>query len=153
MLILLPDLTFPVSRQAANALMVNVVQLNHIDAGLGEPLQRGLGLLLAVHELHVKSGGRLDYRTVSGHERLKQDAETFCPSGSALSTRKSDMEAGHLGLDFTNVQLRLKAAGMPLMPSDVNALLGMCADLFGLSVLDERRLSLFLDYLSKRKVG
>jgi len=153
MLTLLPDLTFPVSRQAANALMSSVVQLNTLDAGIAENMQRGLGLMLGVEELYVKSKGVLDYQGVAGHQRLIQDAATFCPSGCALATRKTDLEAAHLAIDFSNCQKRFMEAGIPLLPADVNLLLAMAKDLYGLSVQDERRIGLFLDYLSKRKVG
>lgn len=153
MLTLLTDLTFPVSRQANKSLMDNVVQLNMLDAGIAENMQRGLGLLLGVDELYAKTKGAIDYRGVAGHQRLIQDAETFCPSGCALATRKTDLEGAHLAIDFSNCQMRFKAAGMPPLPCDVNLLLVMAKDLYGLSVQDERRIGLFLDYLSKRKVG
>jgi hypothetical protein len=63
------------------------------------------------------------------------------------------LEAAHLAIDFSNCQMRLKAAGMTELPADVNLLLAMAKDLYGLSVQDERRIGLFLDYLSKRKLA
>ncbi len=148
-LTLLPDLTFPVARNAIDPLMTNLVQLNTIDAALGENMQRALGLMLHTWDLWVKSGGRIDYRGVGGHERLKQDAETFL-CGSPVATRNGDLSAAHLSIDYHDTQVRLKGLGLPPLPSSVNDLLKLCQDLYGLSLQDEKRIGLLLDYLGKK---
>lgn len=148
MLTLLPDLTFPVTSKQADALMTDMVKLNFMEAGLNERQQRGLSILLHVLDVYVKTHGRFDYRGQDGHRRLFDDATSI--AGSGLGRRIGDLEACHIALDWHDCQMRLKAAGQPPISGDVNELLNQCRDLIQLSVDDEKRISLLLDYASKR---
>jgi hypothetical protein len=149
---LLPDLTFPLRRDAINPLMDNVMQVNIVDAGVTENMQRALGLMLHTWDLWVKSGGRIDYRGEAGHARMIQDAMTFCPQGCGLDTRHGEIAAAHLSIDFSDTQIRLLTAKLPLLPSDPSDLLRRCRDLYPLSVEDEKRVGLLLDMLGKKPV-
>jgi hypothetical protein len=148
MLTVLPDLTFPINRNSINELMRNLVQLNLQDGALAEMHQRGLGIYLHTFDLWCKSGGRIDYRGPDGHARLLQDATTFATY--AIVNRHGDLSAAHLGIDFSDTQIRLQAAGQPLLPTDTSKLLVACTDLCQLSVQDEKRVGLLLDVLGKK---
>lgn len=150
MLTLLPDLTYPITSKQADALMNNMVQLNLIESHLNEKQQRGLGLLFHLIDVFVKSGGRIDYRGLDGHRRMVDDAMSL--AGRGMGNRLGDLEACHLALDYSDCQLRLKSAGQPPISADVNVLLSECRDLCEYSVEDEKRTSLLLDYLGKRKL-
>lgn len=148
MLTLLPDLVFPITSKQADALLGCMVQLNFLEASLNERQQRGLGILLHTVDVYVKSHGKFDYRGMDGHRRLMDDATSL--AGSGLGRRLGDLPACHLALDWHDCQMRLKASGQPPISGDVNELLNQCRDLIQLSVDDETRVSLLLDYCSKR---
>ena len=150
MLTLLPDLKFPLTKAQFNPLMDNLCQLNILDGALNEKVQRGLGIYFHTHDLWCKSGGAIDYRGPAGHQRLMQDAMTFCGSGNPVATRHGDLAAAHLSIDFSDTQVRLKAAGLPLLPSDVSALIGLCRDLSEYSPEMEKRVGLLMDMLGKK---
>ena len=150
MLTLLPDLKFPITQGQFDPLMNNLVQLNILDGALNEKVQRGLGLFLHTHDLWCKSGGRIDYRGPAGHARLVQDAMTFCGSGNPVATRHGDLAAAHLSIDFSDTMIRLKAAGLPLLPSNVADLINLCRDLSEFSPEMEKRTGLLMDALGKK---
>lgn len=150
MLQLLPDLVFPITSKQADALLSNMVKLNLLEAHLTERQQRALGLMFHIFDTWTKSGGRIDYRGLDGHRRLVDDAMSF--AGRGMGNRIGDLEACHLALDFSDCQLRLRGAGLPLISSDVNTLLNECRDLCEYSVEDEKRTGLLLDYLGKRRL-
>lgn len=146
---MLPDLVFPIRPDSINPLMDNVQQLNIVDAGIPERVQRALTLNFHIFDLYVKSGGRLDYRGEDGRQRLVQDAASFI-GGSTIATKHGDLAAAHLSIDYHDSQSRLKQAGMPLLPSDVNALVELSRKMADFPSQTEQRVALFLDYLSKR---
>ena len=148
MLTLLPDLTYPITSKQADALMNCMVKLNFMEAGLNERQQRGLAILLHVIDVCTKTRGKFDYRGQDGHRRLFDDSTSI--AGSGLGRRLGDLPACHLALDWHDCQMRLKASGQPPISGDVNELLNQCRDLIQLSVDDETRVSLLLDYCSKR---
>jgi hypothetical protein len=150
MLKILPDMVKPVSSAQINALMDGLVQLNLIEGCLSEQQQRALSVDLSCFDLYIKSKGKWDYRFAAGHQRLFQDAATFCGSGTPIATRKGDLAASHLALDFSDTQVRLAQAGLPLLPTNVSDLLINCRDMCGLTVIDEHRIGVLLDYLSKK---
>lgn len=150
MLTLLPDLVFPITSKQADALLGCMVQLNLMEAHLNERQQRGLGLLLHVIDVFVKSAGRIDYRGLEGHRRLVDDAMSL--AGRGMGNRLGDLEACHLALDYHDCQMRLKSVGQPPISGDVNDLLNECRDFCEYSLEDERRTNLLLDYLGKRKL-
>ncbi len=151
MLKLLPNLVFPITPRTINPLLDNLFQLNLIDAGLNEPQQRALGIYLHAYDLFVKSKGAIDYRNRDGHERLKQDAKTFCPADSLL-TRHGDLAAAHLAIDWHDTMCRTKEMGLPPLPDTLNGLMPGCIDLCGLSIAEEKRLGLFMDMLGKKRI-
>src|SRR5208282_4299297 len=106
-LTLLPDLSLPITRKSIDPLYNDLVQLNYLDAGLPENTQRALGLMFHCWDLWVKTKGKIDYRGDAGHERLKQDSETFL-CGSPVATRNGDLSAAHLAIDYHDTQVRLK---------------------------------------------
>lgn len=150
MLKTLPDLKFPITQNQFDPLMSNLVQVNILDGALNENVQRGLGLFLHTHDLWCKSGGKIDYRGPAGHQRLMQDAMVFCGSGNPVATRHGDLAAAHLSIDFSDTQIRLKAAGCTLLSSDVNDLIAQCRDLSQYSLEMERRVGLLMDCLGKK---
>lgn len=152
MLKILPNAVFPITRSAINPLMDNVSNLNTLDAGLTDNMQRAMGIMLHTHDLWVKSKGKFDYRGPAGHERLKQDTETFI-CGCPIASRNGDLAAAHLSIDFHDTCVRLKETDRPPLTGEVNALLVMCRDLYGLSPHEEKRIGLFLDFLSKKQVN
>lgn len=141
---------FPITGSQFNPIMDGVVQLNVIDGALNEPQQRAIGIYLHVFDLYVKSGGKIDYRGVAGHERLKQDAMTFCGSGNPCATRHGDLAAVHLAIDFHDTAVRCKAAGLPLPPATASQLVANCRDLTGLTIEMEKRVGILLDFLGKK---
>lgn len=143
-------MTFPVTKSQFNPLMDGVVMLNLCDGCLTEPQQRALGLHLHVFDLWVKSNGVIDYRGDDGHRRLIQDAMTFCGSGNPVATRHGDLAAAHLSIDWSDTQIRCAQAGLPLLSTNVSVLLDGCRDLCGLSLMDEKRVGLLMDYLGKK---
>lgn len=148
MLKILPVLQFPITSGAINPLFESVVKLNMIDAGIPEPTQRAMSLYLHCIDLFVKSKGKYDYRGIDGHTRLKQDAFRFCPS--SIVTRHGDLSAAHLGIDFSDTQIRTQQAGLPPISDDVNDLLNASKDLVGMPPEDYKRIGVILDYLSKK---
>lgn len=148
---LLPDMVMPVTQAQINPLMDNLCQLNVLDAGIAEPMQRALGIYLHTWDLWCKSGGRIDYRGKAGRERLKDDACRFVLS--SIVTRHGDLPAAHLAIDWSDTQVRLRAAGLALLPSDVNKLLADCSDIHALSIEMEKRTGLLMDYLGKKPLA
>ena len=148
MLKLLPDLTFPITAASVNPLMDCVVQLNSLDAGIQEAQQRALVIYLHCYDLYIKTQGRVDYREVAGHERLKQDAVKFV--ASQIVTRRGDLTAAHLALDWHDTAARCLKAGLPAPNADVHQLISDSRDLVGLDLQTEKRIGLLMDMLSKR---
>ena len=151
-LILLPDLSFPVTPKSADGLMVNLVQLNMLDAGLNERQQKALDIVLDTYELKAKSKGEIDYTGKDGHQKLFQHAMSFCGEGNPVVTRHGDLAAAHLAINYNNAQMKLKAAGMPLVSPLVSELLLLCGDICAMPQRTEARCGLFLSYLQKRKL-
>ena len=148
MLRLIPDIAFPTTSPQINPLMDNVVQLNLLEAGLSERQQRALSLLFHIHDLWVKSRGKIDYRQPGGHARLMQDAATLIPA--SLVTKTGDLPAAHLALDYSDAQVRLRTARLPLLASDVHQLLFDCRDFCEVPPQTQKGLGLVLDLLSKK---
>ena len=149
MLKILPDASFPLTRKSIDPLMENVVNLNYLNAGITGNVSRGLSIALHAFDIWVKSKGKIDYRGVAGHERMKQDAKTFV-SGSAIVTRTGELSAAHLAIDYHDTQIRMKEMGMPPLPCTVNGLMEMAIDLCMLSDNDEKEIGLLLDYCGKK---
>lgn len=149
MLRMLPDLTFPIGPGSINPLMDNVVQLNIVDAGLNDRLQRALTLNFHIFDLYVKSHGRIDYRGEAGQARMVSDAMAFV-GGSTIATKHGDLAAAHLSIDYHDTQSRLASMGLPPLAADVNMLIGMSRKLADMPAQTEQRVALLLDYLSKR---
>ena len=152
MLTLIPDIVLPVTQRQFDPLMNNLVQLNILDGALNEKIQRGLGLFLHTWDLWCKSNGRIDYRGPAGHARLIQDAMTFCGAGNPVATRHGDLAAAHLAIDFSDTQVRLKAHGLPLLPSNIADLINLCRDLSEYSPEMEKRTGLLMDVLGKKSL-
>lgn len=146
---MLPDLVFPLGPASINALMDNVQQLNIVDAGIPERVQRALTLHFHIFDLYVKSHGRIDYRGEEGRGRMVQDAFSFI-GGSTIATKHGDLPAAHLSIDYHDTQSRLAAAGLPALSADVNDLIGASRKLADYPPQTEQRVALLLDYLSKR---
>ncbi len=146
---LLPDLTFPITQAQINPLMDNVQQLNTLDAGIPDRTQRALTLFFHVHDLFVKSHGKIDYRSEDGRVRMVQDAVTFV-GGSTIASKQGDLPAAHLSIDYHDTVSRLAAAGLPPIPSDVNALIYLSRKMADYPPQTEQRVALLLDILSKR---
>lgn len=146
---LLPDPVFPITPAQINPLMDNLVQLNTLDAGVNERQQFALGINFHIFDLLAKSKGAIDYRGPDGHRRMIGDAFAYS-GGSPVVTRHGDLTAAHLAVDFNDTQMRLKEAGLELLPADVNTLLAMSADIAVFPPQTERRILLLLDYLSKK---
>jgi len=144
---MLPDLKFPIGPGALNPLMDNLVQLNIVDAGLNDRLQRALTLNFHIFDLFTKTG--IDYRSEEGRGKMVADAMAFI-GGSTIATKHGDLQAAHLSIDYHDTQSRLAHAGLPLLPADVNALIGMSRKLAEMPPQTEQRVALLLDYLSKR---
>lgn len=147
-LVPMPPLTFPITQRQANALMENVVKLNVLDAGLSERTQKALDLVFESYEVLAKGGP--DYTGEAGHRELAQSAMNFAGDGSPIITRHGDLRAAHLAISFNNTQAALKAAGMPLLTTDVNVLLTLCKDFATFPPRTEDRIDLFLGYLRKK---
>lgn len=146
---LLPDLKFPVNHRSIDPLMDNLMQLNQVDAGISERTQRALTLFFHVSDLFIKSQGKYDYRGEEGRQRLVQDAVAFV-GGSSIGTKVGDLPAAHLSIDFSDAQCRLIQHSMPLLPNDVNTLVGLSRKMAEFAPQVEQKVALFLDYLSKR---
>lgn len=149
MLRLLPDIKFPVDPRQINPLMENVHQLNVLEAGINERMQKALGIFFHILDTYCKTGGKVDYRGREGHERLKQDAITFC-GGSSVATKHGDLAAAHLGIDYHDTSIRLRDMGLPPLPNSVGELLKECMDFANLAPQTENRIGLYLDYLGKK---
>lgn len=149
---LLPDMVLPVSGKQVNPLMDSVVQMNILDAALSGRVQRALGLYFHTFDLWCKSNGKIDYRGRDGHRRLVEDAMRFVGTGNPVATRHGDLAAAHLAIDWSDTQIRLTQAGMPLLSSNVSDLVGQCPDLAEFSEETEKRTGLLMDYLGKRQV-
>jgi len=150
MLRTMPAMTAPITRRQFDALAENLHQLNILDAGLTEQIQRALGIDLHCWDLWIKSKGVWDFRFKAGHERLKEAAANFCGEGNPVSERHGDLSAAHLAIDFHDTQTRLLQSGQPLLSADVHKLIIDCRDLYEMNTTDERRLGLVLDFLSKK---
>lgn len=152
MLKLIPDLVFPLTPKSFSPLMDNVVQLNTLDSGIPENMQRALGLMLHCYDLWCKSNGTINYIGMDGHKRLVQDAMTFCGTGNPVATRNGDLSAAHLSIDWHDTQIRLKEKGQTLLSDNPNELLHLCSDLYGLAIMDEKRIGLLMDMLGKKSI-
>lgn len=150
MLILMPDVTFPVTPKQADALMVNAQQMNIIDAGLNDNMQRALGIQFDIYDLLAKTGGKIDYRRRDGHERLYADATAFVGSGSTLVTRHGDLKAAHLAIDYNDTQRKLERVNLPPLKADVHELLRQVYDLTVLPPREDDRIALYLRYILKK---
>lgn len=146
----LPNLTFPVSSRQVNALMENVVKLNVLDAGIAERMQKALDIELHVQEIMADTGGAVNYTGADGHRRLVQDAMSFVGDGCPIATRHGDLKAAYLAIAFNDAQFKLAKAGMPLLSSDVQTLLGTVRDLLTMPPRTEDRIGLYLSYLRKK---
>lgn len=153
MLKLIPDIVLPVTQRQFDPLADVLYQVNILDAGLNEKIQRGLGLYFHTWDLWCKSNGKIDYRGPAGHSRLVQDAMTFCGTGNPVATRHGDLSAAHLAIDFSDTQVRLKAHGLPLLSWDVNELINACRDLSEYSPEQEKRVGLLMDMLGKKPLA
>jgi hypothetical protein len=151
MLRIMPAMAAPITRRQFDSLADNLHQLNILDAGLTEQMQRALGIDLHCWDLWIKSKGKWDFRFNAGHERLKEAAEIFCGVGNPVAERHGDLTAAHLAIDFHDTQTRLAGTGQPLISPDVHHLLNECRDLYELTLTDEKRVGLVLDFLSKRQ--
>ncbi len=149
---ILPAMVFPVTGKQFDPLMDSLVQVNLLDGTLTEPQQRAIGIYLHIFDLYVKSNGKIDYRGRAGHERLKQDAMTFCGAGNPVATRHGDIAAAHLAIDWSDTAIRCKQATLPSPPATASGMLGECIDLCGLTTIDEKRLGLLMDFLGKKSV-
>lgn len=149
-LILMPDVTFPVTPKHADALMVNTQQMNIIDAGLNDNMQRSLGIQFDIYDLLAKTGGKLDYRGRAGHERLYADAMAFVGHGNPIVVRHGDLKAAHLAIDYNDTQRKLEAARLPPLKSDVHELLRQVYDVTVLPPKEDDRIALFLRYMLKK---
>lgn len=148
---ILPDMVFPVTKDQFDPLFRGVMKLNTIDAGVTERQQRGLTLFLHIYDLWVKSGGKIDYLSKDGQNRLIQDAMTFCGPGNPVVTRHGDLSAAHLAIDFSDTQQRLKTAGWRLLSDNVDDLLKASVSLCEYPVETEKRVGLLMDFLGKRR--
>lgn len=148
MLKILPPIAFPITASSIDPLMSSLVQLNKLDAGLPESTQNGLAIFLHVFDLYVKSGGKIDYRSSAGLERLKGDAMRFAPS--QIVTRHGDLTAAHLSVDWSDTAIRATQVGLPLPSSDVNQLLHDSREFLGMTIQLERQIGCFLDYAGKK---
>lgn len=126
--------------------------MNILEAGIHERFQKALGIFFHVIDTYCKTNGAVDYRGPEGHKRLVQDAMTFC-GGSSVATKHGDLAAAHLGIDFSDTQIRLKEKGLPPIPDNVSDLLKMCSDFANFPPQMENRIGLFLDYIGKRRLG
>ena len=151
MLKMLPNYTFPIHLKSMDPLTDMVVQFNFLDRGLTPNVQRALSLMLHTYDLWVKSKGKIDYRGISGHARMMQDAKTFV-SGSAIATRTGDLPGAHLAIDYHDTSARCKEVGIQPLPNEVSPLLDMCMDLCCLTEHDEKEIGLLLDWLGKKGV-
>lgn len=130
--------------------MDNLVQVNILDAGLNDKAQRGISLYLHTYDLWVKSRGVIDYRGPKGHQRLVEDAMTFCGHGNPVATRHGDLAAAHLAIDWHDTQNRCLMTGLPLLSTDNSALLNEARELSEYSPEMEKRVGLLMDWLGKR---
>ncbi len=146
----LPNFRLPITLDQFNPLMDNLVQLNILDAGLNDKAQRGISLYLHTYDLWVKSRGVIDYRGPKGHQRLVEDAMTFCGHGNPVATRHGDLAAAHLAIDWHDTQNRCLMTGLPLLSTDNSALLNEARELSEYSPEMEKRVGLLMDWLGKR---
>lgn len=147
---LLPALTWPITPKQIDGLMVNLMQLNTLEAGIPDRVQKALDIVFDVYELKAKSKGTIDYTGEAGENRLVQEAITFVPE--QIVTKHRDLDAAHLAIAFNNAQVQLSRAGMPLLPNDVPALLVLAKRLLARPVRTEQRIGLFLSYLQKKSL-
>lgn len=151
MLKLIPDLTFPLTASSIDPLFSNLVQLNGLDAGIHEPVQRSVSLYLHIYDIFVKSKGKYDYRSHAGRAQIKQDAFRFCPS--QVVTRFGDLNALHLALDWHDTVRRCQQFGIAEPSANVNELLNASKDLVGMPPEDYKRIGALLDMLSKKSIS
>lgn len=150
MLQVMPNPVFPVTLHQFDPLMNSVVKLNILDAGLSDKSQRGIGLYLHTYDLYVKSGGKINYLGKDGHQRLMEDALTFCGYGNPVATRHGDLAAAHLAIDWHDTTMRCIAMGLPLVSPDVSVLLNEARHLSEYSPELEKRTGLLMDWLGKK---
>lgn len=141
---------FPITIAQFNPLMDNLVRLNILDAALNDKIQRGMGLYLHTFDLWVKSKGVINYLGPEGHNRLMEDAGTFCGRGNPVATRHGDLAAAHLAIDWHDTTMRCKQMGIPGPSTDVNVLVNECRMLSEYSAEDSKRTGLLMDWLGKR---
>ena len=130
--------------------MDSVVKLNLLDAGLPDRAQKALDIVLHTYELKAKTGSVIDYTGENGHARLLQDAMSFVGDGCPIVTRHGDLQAAHLAIDYSNTQIILQNAGLPLLPSNTNDLLNLCRGLMAFPMRTDERMGLLLTYLKKK---
>lgn len=150
MLTMLPDLVLPITHKQCDGLMDNAVQLNILDAGLNDRLQRSLDIVLETYELKAMTNGKVDYTGPEGRRRLLEAAMAFVGDGNPLITREGDLRAAHLAINFNNTQAKLFAAGMPLLPWTMVELLPQAMQMSVLPPETETRMALFLSYFQKK---
>lgn len=151
MLKVMPNPTLPITLRQFDPLMDNLVRLNILDAGLSDKSQRGIGLYLHTYDLWVKSKGVIDYRGPAGHQRLMEDAMTFCGHGNPVPTRHGDLAAAHLAIDWHDTQIRCMQTGLPLLSTKTSDLLNEARDLCEYSPEMEKRVGLLMDWLGKKQ--
>lgn len=144
---LVPDLAFPITSKQINPLMDCVQVFNLLDAGVEPRTQKALDVFLHIWELYAKTNGRIDYTGPAGHQRLFQDSCTLVPE--MIITKHGDLRAAHLGLDFTNAQMKLKGAGFPQLTNNRDDLINQCRDILTFPLRTEDRMSLLLSFLGK----
>ena len=130
--------------------MQNTVQLNPLDAGIAERMQKAIDLELHAQEVKADTAGAINYTGVDGHRRLCQDAMNFVGEGCPIVTRHGDLKAAFLAIAFNDAQAKLAKAGMPLLTNNAQLLLASVQDLLNMPPRTEDRMALFLSYLRKK---
>ena len=151
-LTMLDNATLPMNPQQAHKLLDNVVQLNNLDSGCNERMQRAIGLLLEIHSLFAKTRGQWDFTGRAGHERLKDVSMAFVGPGNHIITRYQDLSAAHLAIDYHNCQARMISEGLQPLPDRVDQLLELCADLYQWAEPMEQRADLTLSFIKKHHI-
>lgn len=130
--------------------MQNTVQLNPLDAGIAERMQKAIDLELHAQEVKADTAGAINYTGADGHRRLCQDAMSFAGDGCPIVTRHGDLKAAYLAIAFGDAQFKLAKAGMPLLTNNPQLLLASVQDILQLPARTEDRMALFLSYLRKK---
>ena len=79
---------------------------------------------------------------------FRSDACVLIPE--VVITKHGDLRAAHLGLDFTNAQMKLKQSGFSELTIDRDDLINGCRDILNFPLRTEDRMSLLLSYLAKQ---